>query len=117
MLFLIIDGDDGKVSQLALRMVLKALRCLKPSGGDVTRTVFCGIGYVGRRSGILLHRRPCFLLYSPCLWRMLFLLLELEGSALTLPQAFRERLAPKLASSPLFALVPGFALGTTYTLL
>ena len=29
LLFLIIDGDDGKVSQLTLRMVLKALRCTK----------------------------------------------------------------------------------------
>ena len=40
LLFLSRYGDCGKVSQLTLRMVLKALRCLKPSGGDVLARLF-----------------------------------------------------------------------------
>ena len=80
LLFLSRYGDKGKWSQLTLRMVLKALRCLKPSGGDVTRTPFVCTDTLADVQDFcfIAARVVCFALLV--LWRTLFLCLDVEDS-------------------------------------
>ena len=81
MLFLIIDGDDGKVSQLTLRMTSNSLSLFEVIGRRIyPHEVLWG------RVQMLTHR---FLIFAArvgsfsllVLWRTLFLCLELEGFA------------------------------------
>ena len=108
--------DRSLSSQLTLRMVLKALRCLKPSGGDVTRTCLC-VGWVRRRTFKRFASSPpvLFALLSRFCGERTFCALMWRTLSPTPPAS---RLAPGLTlrsdSSPFFALVHGFALGALF---
>ena len=71
--------DRSLSSQLTLRMTSNSLSLFEVIGRRCPRTPFCLYGYIGRRSRFLFHRRPFILLCSPCLWRTLFLCLDVRA--------------------------------------
>ncbi|MBQ1432030.1 MAG: hypothetical protein IIZ09_02950, partial [Ruminococcus sp.] len=107
-------ADRSLSSQLTLRMVLKALRCLKPSGGDVCRTPFCLYGQFEhvQEFCLIAARVICFAL--PFLWRTLFLCLDVRALPSRSRKPSSARLDPALCLVTSFVLVHGFALGAIF---